>query len=96
MNLANGLEYPFASDLYASKTWQSVLSNKLGVLGAKPIDEFLHRNRFELYDIEADPNETVNLALDPNYKEILGGLQRKVHAFQQQTKDPWVYKWEYE
>ena len=39
MNLASGLEYPFASDLYASKTWQSVLNNNLDVLGKKPIAE---------------------------------------------------------
>ncbi len=96
LNLASGLEYPFASDLYASKTWQSVLSNKLSSLGSKPVKEFLHRPRFELYNIADDPYETVNLADDPAHKEILDGLKRKVQLFQQQTQDPWVYKWEYE
>lgn len=50
------------------------MSNKFGVLGVKFIDEFLYWNRFELYDIEVDFNEIVNLVLDLNYKEILGGL----------------------
>lgn len=96
MNLASGLEYPFASDLYASKTWQSLLHRNIDQLGEKPISEFLHRPRFELYDLSKDPHETFNLANETGYQEILSGLQRKVQAFQEQTGDPWVYKWEYE
>lgn len=86
----------FASDLYASKTWQSVLTNNLKTLGDKPVDEFLRRPRYELYDVENDPFETVNLANEPDYQEILTGLQAQLKGFQQASKDPWVYKWEYE
>ncbi|PHN02122.1 sulfatase family protein [Flavilitoribacter nigricans] len=96
MNLASGLEYPFASDLYASKTWQSLLERNMDKLGEKPIAEFLRRPRFELYDLSKDPYETYNLADLPEFREILNGLQRKVQSFQEQTGDPWVYKWEYE
>ncbi len=96
MNLASGLEYPFASDLYASKTWQSLLKGNFDKLGDKPIAEFLHRPRFELYDLEKDPHETTNLADEAAYNEILTGLQRKVKSFQEQSGDPWVYKWEYQ
>ena len=96
MNLASGLEYPFASDLYASKTWQSVLNNDLKTLGNKPVEEFLHRPEFELYDITNDPFETLNLASDPSYGETLDGLKRKLKEFQKVTNDPWLYKWEYE
>lgn len=96
MNLANGLDYPFASDLYASKTWQSLIKGKFDKLGEKPIAEFLNRPRFELYDLSKDPHETINLAMDQSYDEILSGLKRKVKAFQEVTGDPWVYKWEYE
>lgn len=96
MNLASGLEYPFASDLYASKTWQSVLNNNLDVLGKKPIAEYINRPPFELYDLEIDPNETFNLAMDPKFDEILSGLKGKLLTFQEATNDPWIYKWEYE
>ncbi len=96
MNLANGLEYPFASDLFESKTWQSLLEQKVERLGKKPIQEFLYRPRFELYDLNTDPNETFNLSADPKYQEILEGLQLKIQNFQQMTSDPWAYKWKYE
>ncbi len=96
MNLAHGLEYPFASDLYASKTWQSLLAGNFDKLGDKPIEAFLKRPQYELYDLEQDPHETINLAKDKAYNEILTGLQRKIKSFQTLTNDPWLYKWEYE
>lgn len=96
MNLADGLDYPFASDLFASKTWQSVLNKGLDKLGEKPIAEFLHRPRFELYDISNDPFETINLANEASYQEILAGMQQQLREFQMDTNDPWLYKWEYE
>lgn len=96
MNIAHGLEYPFASDLYASRTWQSILKSGRATLGEKPVSEFLRRPPFELYDLENDTWETNNLVPDPRYDEILDGLKRKIKRFQEATADPWAYKWEYE
>lgn len=96
MNIAHGLEYPFASDLYASKTWQSLLAGNFETLGNKPITEFLNRPKYELYDLEKDPHETINLANEKSYSEILNGLLRKIKDFQTTTNDPWIYKWQYE
>lgn len=96
VNLAHGLDYPFASDLYYSKTWQGILENDLKLLGQKPIKEFIKRPLFELYDLEKDPWETRNLAADLQHQEILQSLKGQIQALQTSTKDPWVYKWTYE
>lgn len=96
VNLAHGLDYPFASDLYDSKTWQGILENDLQTLGQKPIAEFLKRPLFELYDLKKDPWETRNLASDIQYQEILQSMQEQIQILQQKTNDPWVYKWTYE
>lgn len=96
VNFADGLQYPFASDLYESKTWQSVLSRGLTKLGTKTIDNFLHRPRFELYDVVADPGETTNLASDPAYAGVLEKMTGEVRGFQERAGDPWVVKWAYE
>ncbi len=95
-NMASGLEYPFASDLWESKTWQSVVHGNLKKLGAKDVNDFLHRPAFELYDLESDPLETNNLADHPAYAEILKEMKAQIHQFQSDTRDPWVYKWKYE
>lgn len=95
-NIAHGLEYPFASDLYASATWQGVVKRGEEYYGKRRVDAYLHRPAFELYDLESDPDEVTNLANDPQHAETLARLKTKLRAFQERTSDPWLLKWEYE
>ncbi len=95
-NIAAGLEYPFASDLWASATWQATLRDKARLYGRRTVEAYLHRPRFELYDLEADPHEVRNLADDPQHQDKLAALKAKLKAFQQRTKDPWLLKWDRE
>lgn len=95
-NIAHELPYPFASDLYASPTWQMALKTKLPVYGLRSTSAYIYRPRFELYDLEADPDELKNLADAPQQAKLIGELKDKLKAWQKQTRDPWVSKWEYE
>ena len=96
-NIAHPLPYPFASDLWAAPTWQSVFrQGPQAKYGKRTVDAYIHRPRFELYDLQADPDETRNLAGDPAYAQLLEKLQAKLKAFQKRTRDPWILKWEYE
>lgn len=96
-NIAHELPYPFASDLYEAAVWQDALSRGPDFLyGARTVRAFMHRSEFELYDLKADPNEAVNLAEHPAYLEELERLKAKLRAFQEQTRDPWKLKWNYE
>ena len=96
-NIAHQLPYPFASDLWAAPTWQAQYA--LGPdapYGKKTVHSYIHRAKFELYDLEADPHEGNNLADKPEHAETLARLQGKLKKFQQDTRDPWVMKWNYE
>lgn len=95
-NVAHQLPYPFASDLYASPTWQAVLKENVQQYGKRSVDEYLHRPRHELYDLEADPDEIHNLADDPRHAETLREMQARMKEWQKQTSDPWVLKWDRE
>lgn len=95
-NVAHQLPYPFASDLYASPTWQGVLKRNDPMYGNRAVNKYLQRDRFELYDLQNDPSELKNLANNPSYQEVLEELQDKLKKFQTSTKDPWVSKWKYE
>jgi len=95
-NIAHALAFPFASDLYASPTWQAVLRNGSEHYGKRTVDAYLHRPKFELYDLENDPDELHNLAEDSAHAKTLARMQAKLKAFQERTKDPWLLKWEYE
>ena len=64
--------------------------------GSRTVEAYLHRPRFELFDLVNDPNESVNLAEQPEYADLVADFSAKLQAFQQRTNDPWVHKWEYE
>ena len=95
-NLANGLPFPLALDLLESSTWQATLRQKRPVYGKRSVNAFLQRPKWELYDLEQDPHEVINLADDPRYGSVVEQLKAKLKNFQYQTQDPWLHKWEYE
>ena len=64
--------------------------------GKRTVHDYIHRPRFELYDLENDPHEVHNLADRPEHADRLKAMQAKLQAFQKQTKDPWELKWRYE
>ncbi|MFC1806022.1 sulfatase [Planctomycetota bacterium] len=96
LNLAHHLPYPFASDLHACATWQSVVKSGATHYGKRTVEAYLHHPRHELYDLQTDPDEVVNLADDPQHADTLRRLQAKLKAWQEQTKDPWIVKYDYE
>lgn len=95
-NIAWKLDYSFASDLWASPAWQAVLRNEATHFGARSVEAYVHRPCFELYDLENDPDEIDNLADRAEYSDLVEGFKEKLKAFQENTDDPWLHKWEYE
>jgi N-sulfoglucosamine sulfohydrolase len=93
-NIAHPLPFPFASDLWNSATWQDALRRGPdSSYGKRTVASYTHRPKFELYDLERDPDETRNLADDPDHRDLLAALQRKLRDFQRRTGDPWQLKW---
>jgi N-sulfoglucosamine sulfohydrolase len=90
-NLFPELEFPHASDLYASATWQSILrGGERAKVGQRTVGLYLHRAEHELYDIVKDPDEVNNLARDPAFASTLKTMQTQVKAWRKETKDPWL------
>ncbi len=95
-NIAHGLDYPFASDLWEASTWQATIQRGEKYYGKRTVEAYIPRPKFELYDLKNDPDEVKNLADNPKYERVLTRLKAKLKAFQKRTKDPWILKWEYE
>ncbi|MCS6860684.1 MAG: sulfatase [Abditibacteriales bacterium] len=92
-NLAHPLSYPFASDLWSSPTWQTILHGGLKMMGQRATDAYIHRPEYELYDLEKDPHELSNVADDPAYAPVLSDLKARLQKMMTETKDPWVKRW---
>lgn len=96
-NIAWPLPFPFASDLWASPTWQAAFKQgETAPYGPRTVGQYIHRPQFELFDMRNDPEERINLATNPKYKETLEQYEAKLKDFQKRTNDPWILKWEYE
>jgi len=89
-NLFPELEYPFATDLFVSKTWQGILERKSDTMGRRNVSNYLIRPAEELYDIQIDPVEAYNLAQDPAYSDVLQELRAKLRSNRDATNDPWL------
>lgn len=96
LNLAHDLPYPFAADLYDSATWQGVLRRGDKTYGVRSLDAFVHRPQWELYDLERDPQETVNLAEKPESATVIEQFRKELAAWQKRTADPWLIKYQHE
>lgn len=95
-NVAWPLMFPMARDLQQSPTWIGTVEQGDRMFGGRTVEAFLHRPMIELYDLNRDPDERVNLADDPAYAVVRAGLLQQLRDFQAATKDPWLYKWDYE
>lgn len=96
LNIAHVLPFPFASDLYQSPTWQAVLKRGDKKYGDRAVADYIRRPRLELYDLESDPDELVNLADRPEHQQTLADLTGRLRKWQEATRDPWVIKYEHE
>lgn len=96
-NIAHPLPYPFASDLWVASSWKAQYrQGPAAWYGKRTVDRYIHRPPFELYDMQQDPDEAVNLAANPEYAPVLEEYQEKLKTHQKATDDPWIMKWDYE
>ena len=90
VNLDHQKDYPFASDLWGSPSWQHIRKTGEKMMGQRSVAAYVHRPKEELYDLTGDPNELKNLAADPAHAKTLDDLRQRLRAWQVETNDPWT------
>ena len=102
VNLAHPLEYPHASDLWGSDTWQGILKRGDKFMGKREVSAFLKRPKEELYDLTKDPNELNNLLADPKWRDapanetVYAVHKNWLEDWRKKTNDPWLVKNQHE
>jgi N-sulfoglucosamine sulfohydrolase len=92
-NIAWKLDFPFSTDIYASLSWEGIRkSSEPVMIGARPLTSYINRPAEELYDMDEDPKEVVNLALNPAYRELVLQFRQQIEEWQRLTRDAWLIR----
>lgn len=91
-NVNHQLPFPIDQDFYVSWTFQDILNRtieKQPLPWYKTLNQYYHRDEWELYDLKSDPAEMKNVAAKKSMQEVLKTLQKQLAAWLEETKDPW-------
>lgn len=93
-NIAWRLDFPFANDIYGSLTWEDIRNAESTPkrIGKRNLKDYFFRPAEELYDLENDPDEIVNLAKNEAYLGVLEQLRARLEDWQRRTNDPWLFR----
>ncbi|XP_050717654.1 N-sulphoglucosamine sulphohydrolase-like isoform X2 [Eriocheir sinensis] len=91
-NLHYRMPFPVDQDLYLAPAFQDILNR---TTQGRPLpwytslDQYYHRHRWQLYDLQADPHERSNVAGKKRYAAPLARLRARLRAWLAATQDPW-------
>ncbi|GFO08667.1 N-sulfoglucosamine sulfohydrolase [Plakobranchus ocellatus] len=91
-NLNYRAPYPLATDLYSCPTFQDILNRTTTGQPThwfKTLDQYYYRDEWELYDLQADPEELHNLAYDIDYQYVFAKMNKTLFTWQEETNDHW-------
>ncbi|MCJ1441065.1 MAG: hypothetical protein MMC23_001551 [Stictis urceolatum] len=100
-NVAWRLDFPLASDLYASLTFEGIRNQRISeqgngqkevMIGPRSLSSLIFRPAEELFDLDNDPEEVKNVAGDPTYEDKLVVMRKELEAWQKKTRDPWLFR----
>ena len=114
-NIAWRLDFPFATDLYVSLSWEGIRnacsSKKINgdtkgdasngtngsdtpeiMIGRRRLQNYLYRGPEELFDLENDPEEVVNLINDTNLRSVVEEMRAELEKEQYETGDVWLFR----
>lgn len=102
-NIAWRLDFPFATDIYVSLSWEGIRNAGCKgtgavngsdtpeiMLGRRRLQSYLFRGPEELFDMEKDPEEVANLAQDPEYQHVVKEMRAALETEQYATGDVWL------
>jgi N-sulfoglucosamine sulfohydrolase len=82
-----------ASDVMRRAPWTETVRRGDQFIGKRSIEAYLHRPAIELYDLETDPDEVVNLADDPKYATLRREMSERLLTRLRETGDNWLERY---
>lgn len=85
-------EYPLPIDTLRRATWTETVRRGDPTIGPRSVKKFLFRDQIELYDLQEDPLELINLADQAEHQDRRRNLSSKLMNWLEQTDDQWLVR----
>jgi N-sulfoglucosamine sulfohydrolase len=93
-NLNYQLPFPLASEVAERLPWAETIRRGDKVIGKRTVQDFLWHAPVELYDLQSDPDEVVNLADDPSHADLRRTMSEKLLKRLRETGDFWLERYQ--
>jgi N-sulfoglucosamine sulfohydrolase len=93
-NLCHQLPWRDASEVTRWSTWAETLRRGDKFIGKRSIQSYIWRPVVELYDLQQDPDEVVNLAEMPTFAQLRRDLSEKLLERLRGTRDNWLERYQ--
>lgn len=93
-NLCASTPWMDASEVMRRLPWTETVRRGDKFIGKRSVEKYLHRPPVELYDLEVDPDEVVNLADDPQHAARRREMSERLLTRLRETGDSWLERYE--
>jgi N-sulfoglucosamine sulfohydrolase len=93
-NMNYQLPFPLASEVAERSPWAETIRRGDKLIGKRTVQDFLWHAPVELYDLQSDPDEVVNLADDPAHADLRRAMSEKLLARLRETGDFWLERYQ--
>ncbi|MDO8540290.1 MAG: sulfatase [Opitutaceae bacterium] len=93
-NLCYRQPWADASEVTRWSTWAETWRRGDKFIGKRSMEKYIWRDPIELYDLQTDPEEVVNLADEPRFAETRRALSEKLLVRLRETGDNWLERYQ--
>jgi N-sulfoglucosamine sulfohydrolase len=83
-----------AKEVAERSPWRLTIERGDKLIGKRTVEKYIWRDVVELYDLQTDPDEVVNLADDPKYAGLRGTMSEKLLKRLRETDDHWLERYQ--
>jgi N-sulfoglucosamine sulfohydrolase len=92
-NLCHQMPFLNAKEVAERSPWRLTIERGEKLIGKRTVEKYIWRDAIELYDLQSDPDEVVNLADNPAYADIRRTMSEKLLNRLRETNDYWLERY---
>jgi N-sulfoglucosamine sulfohydrolase len=93
-NLCFQMPFLNAKEVADRSPWRLTIERGDKFIGKRTVEKYIWRDPVELYDLQSDPDEVVNLADDAKYADLRRAMSEKLLKRLRETDDHWLERYE--